>query len=144
MKKFYYLLLVFLFGCETPVHYFKDSVSLKPDQLATVALRGNEIKLLELNDKKYTGEQSQHDSYIYLTPGKYKFTAMLTWIDLFPMGSGISFTVNTHSQYLRTGCLNLEAGVYYNFFARNPGNDWIFVVSNEKTGSSNYKIVPEC
>ncbi len=143
MKKLIFLVVVLLSGCTTPVHYFENTVNLKPEELATVAIRDNEIKILELNDEKYLGEHSNDYSQIYLKPGKYKFTAMLTWIDIIPI-SGLSISTSTHSQYLRTGCLDLKPGVFYNLFARNPGNAWIFVVSNKRTGSSDYITVPEC
>jgi len=120
MKYILVFVLIGLVGCAgAPVHLY-DTDNVDKSKLATVIGKDNEVRILEVDDKPYTGKPS---NYFYLPAGKHKFKVALNWSTMsFIAGVGIKSQSPFNS--IRTGCLDLKPGETYLLAASTGTNDW--------------------
>ena len=138
MRIFLYTLSLFLLSscASAPIHlYGTEKIDTK--NLAVVAGQGNEVKILEVDDKPFSDATEQ---FVYLTPGIHKFLVQLNWDDMIMVGSS-ALVINRSSQYVRIGCFNLEAAKKYIFGASDSSPNWKFVWVK---GGFNKVEVPSC
>lgn len=110
-----------LTGCATPIHLY-GTEQISKDQLTIIKDRINEVRILEIDGKKYLGE---HGQPVYLKPGVHKIIAKLVWTDLIPIGGGVLINSLTETSiFLRTGCLDMKSGKSYSLNASDSSKNW--------------------
>lgn len=127
------ILILSFIGCAKPYHYH-GTQELNSKDLSIMSFNDNEVMILAIDDVRFDGYKrfnflQAKGMPFFIKSGKHKITAMLTWNSMIFIGNvGVSSTYK--SPYIKTVCVDMKPGKEYYFYAREPGENWKFLVAD--------------
>lgn len=135
------ILSIFITGCAVePKHYY-GTENIPANELTRFSYSEGEILIISVDGQPFLGKDWEE---VYLQPGAHEFVVKLNWSNTFSVSSMFISTTNT-SHLIKRGCIDMKAGKNYHLMAKEPGENWRFVVWETSKSIYDYTIdVPEC
>ena len=126
-------LAVVTVGCATPPPAnLLGTEGRSPDQLATVVIESDQVKIIDVDGKALPGSGTTN---FYVVPGPHRLAVVLHWCP-----GGLCTEYGSFAAKPRQACIDAKAGMSYRVRAGNVGPDWVPVVT-EQQGSGDPKPI---